>query len=79
MNKKPKQYFYKHRQYPYIIPVGGKYVVAKIGPFVVSGIFGWIFKGLTELNYFVSIMPPFRAFKIWFKGFLIFIKNDRLG
>lgn len=78
-SKEPKEYLYKHREYPYIIPVGGKYAVAKIGPFVVSGIFGWFFKGITELNYFFSIMPPFEALKIWFRGFLIFVKNDRLG
>ena len=77
--KEPKQYCYRHRQYPYIIPIGGKYAVAKIGPFVISGIFGWAFKGITELNYFLSIMPPLQALKIWLKGFLIFIKNDRLG
>ena len=52
--KEPKQYCYRHRQYPYIIPIGGKYAVAKIGPFVISGIFGWAFKGITELNYFLS-------------------------
>ena len=79
IKNKPDQYFYKHRQYPYIIPVGSKFAVAKVGPFVISGIFGWMFKGITELNYFVSIMPLFQAVKIWFKGFLIFIKNDRLG
>ncbi len=79
LNEKPKQYSYKHHQYPYIIPVGSKYAVAKIGPFVISGLFGWFFKGITELNYFVSIMPLFQAIKIWFRGFLIFIKNDRLG
>ena len=79
IKNKPNKYFYKHRQYPYIIPVGSKFAVAKVGPFVISGIFGWMFKGITELNYFISIMPPLQAIKTWFKGFLIFIKNDRLG
>jgi len=70
---------YRHREYPYIIPVGNKYAAAKIGPFVVAGLPAWIFKGITELNYFLSIMPPIQAIKIWFRGFLIFVKNDRLG
>jgi NADH dehydrogenase len=73
------KYYYKNRNYPYIVPVGGKYAVAKIGPLVLSGLPAWTFKGLTELNYFLSIMPFFTALKVWFKGFLIFIKNDRLG
>ncbi|MBI2035564.1 MAG: FAD-dependent oxidoreductase [Candidatus Liptonbacteria bacterium] len=67
------------REYPYIVPAGGKWAAAKIGPFIFSGILGWVLKGLVELNYFLSILPVWYAFKIWFKGFYIFIKNDRLG
>jgi NADH dehydrogenase FAD-containing subunit len=66
-------------EYPYITPVGGKYAVAKIGPLVISGFLGWVLKGLVELNYLLSIMPTFRAFKTWLKGLKIFIQNDRLG
>ncbi|MEX2054470.1 MAG: NAD(P)/FAD-dependent oxidoreductase [Candidatus Colwellbacteria bacterium] len=65
--------------YPYVIPTGGKHAVAKIGPIIVSGLAGWILKGLIELNYLVSIMPVGQALQIWFKGLRIFIKNDRLG
>ncbi|MGC9611057.1 MAG: NAD(P)/FAD-dependent oxidoreductase [Minisyncoccia bacterium] len=75
----PKFREYKHRNYPYIAPVGGKYAIAKIGPFIISGLPAWIFKGFTELNYFISIMPISQALKVWFKGLIIFIKNDRLG
>ncbi len=70
---------YTPKEYPYVIPVGGKFAVAKIGPVVISGFFGWVFKGLIELNYLTSIMPIFKAVKIWLKGLKIFIQNDRLG
>lgn len=70
---------YVPADYPYVIPVGGKYVLAKLGPIVLTGIFGWIFKGLVELYYLASIMPKFRAFRIWMKGLLVFMKNDKLG
>lgn len=70
---------YHPRHYPYIIPIGGKYAIAKIGPVVVSGFLGWTLKGLVELNYLLSIMPAWRAFKTWIKGLLIFVQNDRLG
>lgn len=79
ITERPKFREYKHRHYPYITPVGGKYAIAKIGPFIISGLPAWIFKGLTELNYFISIMPLLQALKIWLKGFIIFVKNDRLG
>lgn len=70
---------YNPKKYPYIIPIGGKYAIAKIGPLVITGFFGWILKGLVELNYLDSIMPLGRALKIWLKGLKIFIQNDRLG
>lgn len=77
--KKPSLVFKPYKNYPYIIPVGGKYAVGRIGPLIIYGWLCWIAKGLVEINYLLSIMPPQKAFKIWFKGFKIFIQNDRLG
>ncbi|MFH1162327.1 MAG: FAD-dependent oxidoreductase [Candidatus Jorgensenbacteria bacterium] len=74
-----KKYEYTPRRYPYIVPVGGKYAIAKIGPFVISGFPAWIFKGVVELNYFLSIMLVWKALRIWLKGLMVFIKNNRLG
>lgn len=69
-----------NQEYPYIIPVGGKYAVAKFGPLIIWGFPGWILKGLVELYYLLfNVLPPFQALKIWLKGLWIFIKNDRLG
>ncbi|HXF44297.1 MAG TPA: NAD(P)/FAD-dependent oxidoreductase [Candidatus Paceibacterota bacterium] len=79
LTKKVKQYVYKPMNYPYIIPVGGKYVIAKIGPMVISGLLAWFFKGIVELNYLLSIMNPWKAIKIWLHGLRVFIQNDRLG
>ncbi|MFH0806111.1 MAG: FAD-dependent oxidoreductase [Candidatus Brennerbacteria bacterium] len=79
MSREVKTYTYRVSDYPYIVPLGGKYAVAKIGPFVISGFFGWVFKGTVELNYLVSIMPWPRALALWLKGLRIFIQNDRLG
>ena len=76
-NYSPKSY--KVKNYPYIIPVCGKFAVAKVGPFVISGFAAWVLKGLVELNYLFSIMPNWKALKIWLRGLIVFIKNDRLG
>jgi len=71
---------FRPKQYSYIIPVGGKYAVAKIGPFIISGFSGWILKGLVEIYYLLfNVLPPMQAIKAWLKGLNIFIKNDRLG
>ncbi|HEY4496781.1 MAG TPA: FAD-dependent oxidoreductase, partial [Candidatus Paceibacterota bacterium] len=77
MNKRHREYSFKN--YPYVIPIGGKYAIAKLGPIIISGFFGWILKGLVELNYLLSIMPTWRALSVWLKGLKIFIQNDRLG
>lgn len=70
---------YRPMNYPYIIPVGGKWAVAKLGPIVISGFLGWVLKGLVEINYLLSIMPFWRAIRTWLKGLRIFVQNDRLG
>ncbi len=79
MSREVKIHTYQVPDYPYIVPLGGKYAVTKIGPFVISGFLAWIFKGIVELHYLISIMPVSRAFTIWLKGFFLFIKNDRMG
>ncbi len=66
-------------EYPYVFPVGGKFAVAKIGPVILSGFLGWIFKGLVELDYIISIMPFWHGLGTWLSGLRIFIQNDRLG
>jgi NADH dehydrogenase len=70
---------YTPRSYPYIIPVGGKYAVAKAGPFVIAGFPAWLFKGGVELGYLLAILPPLQALRVWLKGIKLFTLNDRLG
>ncbi len=72
-------YEYKEKEYPYILPVGGKYAIFQYKNFVIDGLIAWILKGLVELNYLIKIMPFFKAFRIWFKGLKIFLQNEGLG
>ncbi|OGG40104.1 hypothetical protein A3A21_01685 [Candidatus Jorgensenbacteria bacterium RIFCSPLOWO2_01_FULL_45_25b] len=71
--------FFPKKEYPYVLPVGGKFAVAKVGGIIFSGFFGWLMKGLVELRYLLSIFRARTAFQIWFKGLLIFLKDDKLG
>ena len=76
----PRHRHYQPKNYPYILPLGGKYAIAKIGPIILSGFPAWILKGLVELRYFIlNIMPLIPALKMWLKGLWIFTRNDRLG
>jgi len=67
---------YVPKDYPYIIPVGGKWAIARFGRITITGFFGWILKGLVELYYIISVLPNWMALRIWLKGIKIFIKND---
>lgn len=79
ISRKIRHKVYSPLDYPYVIPVGGKYAVAKFGPFVIKGFTGWILKGLVEFYYLRSIMPLGQALRTWLTGLKIFIQNDRLG
>ncbi|MFN7088573.1 MAG: NAD(P)/FAD-dependent oxidoreductase, partial [Candidatus Paceibacteria bacterium] len=74
--KKMPRKTYRPMNYPYIIPIGGKWAIARFGPITIYGFFGWILKGLVELFYITSILPLGMAISIWLKGLWIFIKND---
>lgn len=56
---------YRPSEYPWIIPIGENWAVAKFGPFVFDGWLGWEFGRLVELNYLGMIMSPVRAWKAW--------------
>jgi NADH dehydrogenase len=58
---------FKPAEYPYVIPVGETWAVAKFGPFIFSGWLGWKFSRLVEFNYLLMIMPPRKAFKAWMR------------
>jgi NADH dehydrogenase len=79
LTKKAALSHYKPFEYPYIIPVGGKFAIARFGPFVFAGLSAWLVKGLVEGNYLFSILPLFSALRLWLKGLWIFMRNDRLG
>lgn len=70
---------YRPYEYPYIIPIGGKFAIARVGKIVMSGLAGWMLKGLVELRYLVLVMPKVKAVQVWLKGLKIFVQNNRLG
>ncbi|MDP3729708.1 MAG: FAD-dependent oxidoreductase [bacterium] len=80
ISQKPSYDEYTPKVYSYVIPVGGKYAVAKVGSVIISGFFGWVLKGIIELCYLIfHVMPLPQALRVWLHGLKIFIKNDRLG
>ncbi len=72
--KKPAPYIFKSN--PFIIPLGGKYALADMGFLKIEGCLGWTMRSATTLRYFFSILPFFAALKLWFKGRVIYLRND---
>lgn len=58
---------FKPANYPYVIPIGEDWAVAKIGPFIIAGWLGAFFERLVALNYLRMIMPISRTWEAWQK------------
>ena len=73
-NKKLKSYkpFYG----VFIIPVGGKYAIANLGGLVLKGFMAWVLGLLVDIRYFLSILPPHKALKLYVDEMTVFLKND---
>lgn len=61
---------------PLLLAVGGKFAIARIPPYVFSGIFAWFIKQFTELMYLWAILPNFMAVKYWLKSLRVKVVND---
>lgn len=72
--KKPAPYVFKSN--PFIIPLGGKYGLADLGFLKVEGFLGWTMRSAVTLRYFFSILSFWGALKLWFKGRVIYLRND---
>lgn len=53
---------------PFIIPIGKRWAIAKIGKLILRGRVASILKSLVLLNYLLTILPLWRAFAVWWRG-----------
>jgi NADH:ubiquinone reductase (H+-translocating) len=60
----------------YIIPLIGKFAYYYTPNIMISGFFGWLIKRVSDLRYFVSILPFLKALRFWLFENKIFTKND---
>ena len=74
--KKTVKSFIAPANYPFVVPIGGKFAIAHIKKITIKGYLGWIIKILVELNYLLSILPIRKAVKKWITTIKIIIKND---
>ena len=61
----------------WICPLGGKFAVAHLGNVInITGFLGWIVREKIFILYFMSIMSPIRAIKLYLTNITIFSRND---
>ncbi|MEX0587563.1 MAG: hypothetical protein WD159_02330, partial [Patescibacteria group bacterium] len=53
---------------PFIIPIGKRWAIAKIGKVIFEGRAASILKDLVLLRYLTTILPLGKAFKSWWGG-----------
>jgi NADH dehydrogenase len=63
----PRFETYVPADYPYVIPIGAKWAVAKIGSTEFSGWPAWVFAKFVEIHYLLSIMSFNEAMQAWGK------------
>ena len=68
----------KYRPIPnrYVLPVGGKFALADLGPVRLQGFWAWLLKEVIFLKYLFSILPVFSALAHWARAVRLFVKND---
>ncbi len=67
---------YPFRRYPVIVPLGGKYAVANVAGMTFKGRAAWLLKEAANLRYFLTILPFISAIRHWWRGAMIYSKND---
>jgi NADH dehydrogenase len=62
-----------------IIPLGGAYAVTEFWGVVVSGFPAYMIRKAVDLWYFLGVMSPLQALRIWFFGAKTFAQNEESG
>jgi NADH dehydrogenase len=60
----------------YVVPLGGRYGLYVIGEKVFAGFFPYIVRRLSDLQYFMRVLPWYKALSYWLKGTVVYLKND---
>lgn len=75
LDEKPLiSYFSEGR--PLLVAVGGKFGLARLGSFQVSGFIAWAIKQAVDFHYLWSILPNTLAIRYWLKSLRVKISND---
>lgn len=75
--KNKKLQIYKPFSGIWIIPIGGKFALARLwGGVLIRGFWGWVIRELVDIKYLLSIFSINKALEVFFNEITIFSKND---
>ena len=68
---------YKPKVNSWAVPIGAKFALVQISSsFWIYGFAGWLIRLWVDLRYFLSILPIKKAFSLFKKDLVLFVKND---
>lgn len=67
---------YRFHGYPMVVTVGAKFAIFQVGKRVTNGVIGWFIRTAADLRYFMGILPPLQAIRVWWHGIRIYTQND---
>lgn len=67
---------FKPKNFPYIIPVSGKWAAMVMPPMKFYGIFGWLGHRYADFRYFRRFLPIFKAFRLAWFDMALYSRND---
>lgn len=67
---------YKPKTWPFAIPLGGCHAIGSYAHLVVNGRLGYLFRKAVDLKYFLDVLRPLHALRVWMHGARIYSEND---
>ncbi len=67
---------YRPQHLGYVFPVGGRWAVSSMWGLHLTGWLGWCVRKLEDLKYFMSILRFHDAWRVFWQGGRVYLKND---
>lgn len=74
LHQQPMQ-TYRPKHEGYVIPVGGAWAVSTYGGMRRKGLAGWLMRKWVDFKYFLSILRPLDAWKVFWMGGEVYLKK----
>src|SRR3989338_5962731 len=67
---------YRAPVWPWAIPLGGRRAIAHWRGITINGFIGYVFRKAVDLHYFLSVLSPWSALRVWWRGGWVYLQNE---